>query len=77
MTVHLVTSHGVTQIVNLSPPRSHILNFFSPACQRYYLLLVPVPHSKSRTKPPLDFCKSPAKRGFYKKSSGGFVQDLL
>ena len=42
LAVHLVTFHGVTQIVNLSPPRRHILNFFSPACQRYYLLPVPV-----------------------------------
>jgi len=42
MAVHLVSFHGVTQIVNLSPPRLHILNFFSPACQRYYLLPVPV-----------------------------------
>jgi len=42
LAVHLVTFHGVTQIVNLSPPRLHILNFFSPACQRYYLLPVPV-----------------------------------
>jgi len=38
----VVTYYGVTQIVNLSPPRSHILNFFSPACQRYYLLPVTV-----------------------------------
>jgi transposase len=42
MAVHLVSFQGVTQIVNLSPPRLHILNFFSPACQRYYLLPVPV-----------------------------------
>jgi transposase len=42
MAVHLASFQGVTQIVNLSPPRLHILNFFSPACQRYYLLPVPV-----------------------------------
>ena len=42
MAVHLVSFHGVTQIINLSPPRLHILKFFSPACQRYYLLPVPV-----------------------------------
>jgi transposase len=42
MAVHLVSFNGVIQIVNLSPPRIHILNFFSPACQRYYLLPVPV-----------------------------------
>jgi transposase len=42
MAVHLVFSHGVSHIVNLSPLRLHILNFFSPACQRYYLLPVPV-----------------------------------
>jgi transposase len=40
--VHLVAFHGVTQIVNLSPLHLHILNFFSPACQRYYLLPVPI-----------------------------------
>jgi transposase len=39
--VHLVAFHGVTQIVNLSPLRLHILNFFPPACQRYYFLPVP------------------------------------
>jgi len=38
MEVHLVSFQGLTQIVNLSPPRLHILKFFSPACQRYYLL---------------------------------------
>ena len=43
LAVHLVTFHGDTQIVNLSPPRLHILNFFSPACRRYYLLPVTVP----------------------------------
>jgi transposase len=42
MAVHLVSFNGVIQIVNLSPPRIHILNFFSTACQRYYLLPVPV-----------------------------------
>ena len=42
MAVHLVSFQGVTQVVNLSPPRLHILNFFSPVCQRYYLLSVPV-----------------------------------
>jgi len=42
MAVHLVTFHGLTQVVNLSPPRLHILDFFSLACQRYYLLPAPV-----------------------------------
>ena len=42
MAVHLVSIHGVTQIVNLSALRLRILNFFSLACQRYYLLPVPV-----------------------------------
>lgn len=42
MAVHLVSIHGVTQIVNLSSLRLRILNFFSPACQRYYLLPEPV-----------------------------------
>jgi transposase len=42
LAVHLVSFHGVTQIVNLSALRLRILNFFSLACQRYYLLPVPV-----------------------------------
>ena len=42
MAVHLVSFQGLTQVVNLSPLRIHILNFFSLACQRYYLLPVPV-----------------------------------
>lgn len=42
MAVHLVSFQGHTQIANLSPPRLHILNFFSPACQHYYLLPAPV-----------------------------------
>ena len=41
MAVHLVSFQGLIQVVNLSPLRLHILNFFSPACQRYYLLPVP------------------------------------
>jgi len=42
MAVHLVSSHGLKHISNLSPPRLHILNFFPLACQRYYLLPAPV-----------------------------------
>jgi transposase len=42
MAIHLVSFQGLTQIVNLSPPRLHILKFFSPACQRYYFLPAPV-----------------------------------
>ena len=42
MAVHLVSFQGVTQIVNLSPLRLHILHFFSSACQRYYFLPAPV-----------------------------------
>ena len=42
MAVHLVSFQGITQVVNLSPLRLHILNFFSPACQRYYFLPAPV-----------------------------------
>jgi len=42
MAIHLVSFHGLTQIVNLSPTRLHILKFFSPACQRYYFLPAPV-----------------------------------
>jgi len=39
MEVHLVSFQGVILIVNLSDLRFRILNFFSPACQRYYRLL--------------------------------------
>ena len=42
MAVHLVSFQELTQVVNLSPLRLHILNFFSPSCQRYYLLPAPV-----------------------------------
>jgi transposase len=42
MAVHLVSFQGLTQVVNLSPARLHILSFFSLACQRYYLLPAPV-----------------------------------
>jgi transposase len=42
MAVHLVSFQGLTQVVNLSLLRLHILKFFSPACQRYYLIPVPV-----------------------------------
>lgn len=41
MAVHLVVFHGVTQVVNLTDKRLHILRFFSPPCRRYYLLSVP------------------------------------
>jgi len=34
-------------------------------------------YSRLRTNQTQIFCKSPASRGFYKKSSGGFVRDLL
>ena len=42
MAVHLVSFQGLTQVVNLSALRLHILKFFSPVCQRYYLIPVPV-----------------------------------
>ncbi len=42
MAIHLISFQGVIQVVNLSPSRLHILNFFSTACQRYYLLPAPV-----------------------------------
>ena len=42
MAVHLVYFQGLSQVVNLSPLRLHILKFFSPTCQRYYLLPAPV-----------------------------------
>ncbi|MCG9890815.1 MAG: IS1634 family transposase [Thermosynechococcaceae cyanobacterium MS004] len=41
MAVHLVVIQGVTQVVNLTDERHHILQFFSKACQRYYLLSMP------------------------------------
>ena len=41
MAVHLVVFHGVQQIVNLTDERVHILQFFSAACRRYYLLPTP------------------------------------
>ncbi len=41
MAVHLVLFHGVTQVVNLTDERLHILRFFSQSCRRYYLLPVP------------------------------------
>ena len=43
MAVHLVTIEGVKQIINFTDERRHILKFFSPACQSYYLLLEPDP----------------------------------
>ncbi|MFN9608518.1 MAG: IS1634 family transposase, partial [Pseudanabaena sp.] len=42
MAVHLVSFQNLTQVANLSPLRLHILNFFSPSCQRYYLLPDPL-----------------------------------
>jgi transposase len=41
MAVHLVVFQGVQQVVNLTDDRLHILQFFSPACRRYYLLCDP------------------------------------
>ena len=41
MAVHLVVFQGVQQVVNLTDEQLHILRFFGPACQRYYLLSVP------------------------------------
>ncbi len=41
MAVHLVLFHCVTQVVNLTDERLHILRFFSQSCRRYYLLPVP------------------------------------
>jgi transposase len=42
MAVHLVVFQGVQQVVNLTDERQHILQFFSDACRRYYLLPTPV-----------------------------------
>ena len=41
MAVHLVVFKGVQQVVNLTDERQHILQFFSEACRRYYLLPTP------------------------------------
>jgi transposase len=41
MAVHLVVAQGVKQVVNLTDERRHILQFFSKACRRYYLLPEP------------------------------------
>ncbi len=41
MAVHLVVVQGLMQVVNLTDERHHILQFFSKACQRYYLLPMP------------------------------------
>jgi transposase len=41
MAVHLVVFQGLKQIVNLTDERQHILQFFSKACRRYYLLPEP------------------------------------
>ena len=41
MAVHLVVFQAVRQVVNLTDDRLHILQFFSPACRRYYLLCDP------------------------------------
>jgi transposase len=41
MAVHLVVFQGVQQVVNLTDERQHILQFFSEACRRYYLLPTP------------------------------------
>ena len=41
MAVHLVVVQGVQQVVNLTDVRQHILQFFSKASQRYYLLPAP------------------------------------
>jgi transposase len=42
MAVHLVVFQGVQQVVNLTDERRHILQFFSDACRRYYLLPTPL-----------------------------------
>lgn len=38
MSVHLISFAGVRQIANLTSERSHILQFFSSSCRKYYLL---------------------------------------
>jgi len=37
--IHIYSSRGVKQISNINQERLHILKFFPPACQRYYLLI--------------------------------------
>lgn len=41
MAVHLVVFQDVQHLVNLTDERRHILQFFSQACRRYYLILEP------------------------------------
>ena len=36
--IHLLINYGVNSISNLTPERLELLKFFSPSCQRYYLL---------------------------------------
>ncbi len=36
--IHLVILDGVKQIVNLTESRCETLSFFSPECQKYYIL---------------------------------------
>lgn len=43
MAVHWVVIAGIQQIVNLTPERRHILQFFSHNCRAYYLLYEPDP----------------------------------
>jgi len=38
MAIHLVTLNGVQQIVNLTDPRRHVLQFLGAPCRKYYLL---------------------------------------
>lgn len=41
MAVHLVVVQDIQQVVNLTQQRQHILQFFSAACRRYYLIPEP------------------------------------
>ena len=41
MAVHFVVFQDVPQVVNLTVERQHILQFFSKACRRYYLIPEP------------------------------------
>ena len=38
MAVHLLKAAGEVLVVNLSVERKRVLEFFSPACRKYYLL---------------------------------------
>jgi hypothetical protein len=38
MAVHFIVFQGFKRVVNLTDERQHVLQFFSKACRRYYLI---------------------------------------